>query len=54
MFGLVIAVSIASEIATPRDPGWFGSCARIFFPTFVRSLGLGMTSAPKSRIMYFR
>jgi len=25
--------------------GWFGSRAKIFFPTFVRSLGLGMTSA---------
>ena len=46
VFGLVTAVSIASEIATPREPGWLGSWARIFFPMFVRSLGLGITSAP--------
>src|SRR2546427_11487105 len=50
----VTADSIASEIAMPSEPGWSGSCARNFFPTFVWSLGLVMTSAPYRFMTYFR
>jgi hypothetical protein len=39
-------ISTASEMAIPRDPVFFGSFSRIFFPASVLSDGLGYTFAP--------
>ena len=43
---LVAAVSTASEIAMPSEPGQSGSSASIFLPKCVRSVGLAKTCAP--------
>src|SRR5439155_6467659 len=45
--------SIASLIAIPRDPGWFGFSASNFLPVSVFSLGDSRTSAPYVSIKIF-
>ena len=43
---LVAAVSTASEIAMPSEPGESSSSSSIFLPKWVRSDGLAKTCAP--------
>ena len=43
----VAATSTASEMASPSEPGLFGSCSSAARPAWVRSVGLAYTSAPK-------
>ena len=52
--GVVVASSIASDIAVPNVPGWRGSRVIISLPARVDIDGEPVTSAPKVRIILLR
>ena len=49
--GVVVASSIASEIAVPNEPGCVGSRVTMSFPARVDMEGDPSTIAPKVRMM---
>ena len=52
--GVVIASSMASEMAVPSEPWWLGYLVRMFLPARVDMEGEGVTCAPNVCMMLRR